>query len=101
MYGFTDCRAGVNMGSKSERAKDIAGILGIGMMFATALMTIITWLTAWWNGMSTGSFTVLVNINSIGEMFAEFWLIWIVLGFSLWGIYWYIHEAMLEKDELE
>ncbi|MCJ2564415.1 MAG: hypothetical protein LN417_10080 [Candidatus Thermoplasmatota archaeon] len=86
---------------KSERAKDIAGILGIGMMFATALMTIITWLTAWWNGLSTGSFTVLVNINAIGEMFAEFWLIWIVLGFSLWGIYWYMHEAMLEKEEVE
>ena len=101
MYGFTDSLAGVSMGSKSETTRDIAGILGIGMMFATALMTIITWLTAWWNGMSTGSFTVLVNINAIGEMFAEFWLVWIVLGFSLWGIYWYIHEAMLEKSELE
>jgi len=29
--------------------------------------------------MSTGSFTVLVNINAVGEMFAEFWLVWIVL----------------------
>jgi len=88
------------MEKKSERAKDIAGILGIGMMFATALMTIITWLTAWWNGVTTGSYTVLVNINAAGEMVAEFWLVWIVLGFSLWGICWYIHEAMLEKEEL-
>lgn len=103
MYGCAHCTAtgGVFMGKKSERGKDIAGILGIGMMFATALMTIITWLTAWWNGVTTGSYTVLVNINAAGEMVAEFWLIWIVLGFSLWGIYWYIHESMLEKEELE
>jgi len=60
------------VGKKSERAKDIVGILGIGMMFATALMTIITWLTAWWNGVTTGSYTVLVNINATGEMVAEF-----------------------------
>ena len=89
------------MGSKSERAKDIVGIVGIGMMFATALMTIITWLTAWWNGTTTGNYTVLVNINAVGEAFAEFWLVWIVLAFSLWGIYWYIHESMLERGEQE
>ncbi|MFQ6107438.1 MAG: hypothetical protein ACE5QF_07635 [Thermoplasmata archaeon] len=89
------------MARRSERAMDIAGIVGIGMMFATALMTVITWLTAWWNGISTGHYTVLVNINALGEAFAEFWLVWIVLGFSLWGIYWYIHEAMLERSELE
>ncbi|MFQ6128713.1 MAG: hypothetical protein ACE5QW_07420 [Thermoplasmata archaeon] len=90
-----------SVGKKSERVKDIAGMLGLGMIFATGLMTIITWLVAWWNGVTTGSYTVLVNINAAGEMFAEFWLIWIVLGFAIWGMYWYIHEAMLEEEELE
>ncbi|TET89364.1 MAG: hypothetical protein E3J35_10785 [Methanomassiliicoccales archaeon] len=89
------------MGKKSERFKDIAGMIGLGMIFATGLVTIITWLVAWWNGLTTGNYTVLVNINSVGEMFAEFWLIWIVLGFAIWGMYWYVHEAILEKEEME
>lgn len=89
------------MSKKSERIKDIAGMIGLGMIFATGLVTIITWLIAWWHGITTGHYTVLVNINSAGEMFAEFWLIWIVLGFATWGMYWYVHEAILEKGEGE
>lgn len=89
------------MGKKSERAADIAGMIGLGMIFATGLTTIVTWLVAWWNGITTGDYRVIVNINAVGEAFAEFWLIWIVLGFSIWGIYWYLHEAILEKSEAE
>jgi hypothetical protein len=91
----------MDLGKKSERAKDVAGMLGLGMIFATGLITIITWLVAWWNGVTTGTYKVLVDINSAGEMFAEFWLIWIVLGFSIWGMYWYVHEAFLEEGEIE
>lgn len=91
----------MDLRKKSERVKDIAGMLGLGMIFGTGLITIITWLVAWWNGITTGTYKVLVDINSVGEMFAEFWLIWIVLGFSIWGMYWYVHEAILEEDEIE
>ncbi len=76
-------------------------MLGLGMIFATGLVTIITWLVAWWNGVNTGTYKVMVDINSIGERVAEFWLIWIVLAFAIWGMYWYMHEAMLEEHEIE
>jgi hypothetical protein len=89
------------MGRRSERVKDIAGMIGLGLIFATGLMAIITWLVAWYNGITTGDYTVVVDINAVGEMFAEFWLVWIVLGFSIWGIYWYVHEAFLERSEAE
>lgn len=89
------------MVKKSERIKDIAGMLGLGMIFGTGVITIVTWLIAWWNGMTTGNFRVTVDINSIGEWFAEFWLIWIVLAFAIWGMYWYVHEAILEEHEIE
>lgn len=89
------------MGDRYEALKDYAGLVGLGMIFATGLVTIITWLVAWWNGITTGSFRVVVNINTFGEMVAEFWLIWIVLALALWGLYWYIHEAILERRERE
>jgi hypothetical protein len=91
----------MDLGNKSEKVKDIAGMLGLGMIFGTGLVTIITWLVAWWNGITTGTYKVLVDINSVGEMTAEFWLIWIVLGFAIWGMYWYVHEAILEDHEIE
>lgn len=85
----------------SEKVKDIAGMIGLGMIFATGLVTIVTWLIAWWNGLTTGQYLVLVNINEFGEMLAEFWLVWVVLGFAIWGMYWYLHESMLEEEEIE
>lgn len=87
------------MGDRYEALKDYTGLVGLGMIFATGLVTIITWLVAWWNGITTGSFRVVVNINAFGEMMAEFWLIWIVLILAIWGLYWYVHEAILERRE--
>ncbi len=85
------------MGERYEMVKDYAGLLGLGMIFATGFVTILTWLVAWWNGITTGKYKVVVNINAFGEMTAEFWLIWIVLALGVWGMYWYIHEAILER----
>ena len=80
-----------------ERVKDTLGLIGICWDFGFMLLILWTFILAW----ISGNYKVMVWINAFGEATAEFYLWFLIVPISIWGVYWYWHEAIGEESERE
>ena len=79
-----------------EKIKDALGLAGVLLALSLGVWNYVKFIVAF----LSPSKTVTVWIDLFGEAVFEFYILWpIMLGLMVWGLIWFLHEALFEKSE--
>lgn len=76
--------------------KQFLQILGLAWFIGNSIVLNCTFFTAFWNGIKTGSYEVIVTINDFNEAIPEAIMMPVVFVIGVYAVFTVIKEILLE-----